>query len=79
MAFQEPPLPRVLGFDELGRELLSFIPSEAVRRPRQEVMLEEKGLAEVARFLSRYHNAVRDFEPPDDAEWHFPNCPGDRE
>ncbi len=66
-------VPRVLGFDELGREVLSFIPGEVVRRPWPEVMLEEKGLAEVALFLSRYHNAVRDFEPPEDAEWYVPN------
>ena len=66
-------VPRVLGFDELGREVLSFIPGEVARRPWPEVMLEEKGLAEVARFLSRYHDAVRDFEPPEDAEWYVPN------
>ena len=66
-------VPRVLGFDELGREVLSFIPGEVARRPWPEVMLEKEGLAEVARFLARYHNAVRDFEPPEDTEWYVPN------
>ena len=65
--------PRVLGFDELGREVLSFIPGEVARRPWPEVLLDETGLAEVARFLCRYHRAVRGFEPPEDAEWHVPH------
>ncbi len=64
--------PGVLGFDELGREVLSFIPGEVALRPWPEVMGEEKGLAEVARFLSRYHKAVKDFEPPENAEWYVP-------
>ena len=50
-------VPRVLGFDKLGREVLSFIPGEVAQRPWPEVMLEEEGLAEVVRFLARYHNS----------------------
>ena len=64
--------PRVLGFDEMGREVLSFIPGETARRPWPEALLEEKGLAEVALFLRRYHSAMKDFEPPEDAEWYVP-------
>ena len=65
-------VPRVLGFDGMGREILSFIPGETARRPWPEAMLEEEGLAEVALFLRRYHVAVKDFEPPEDAEWRVP-------
>ena len=65
--------PRVLGFDELGREVLSFIPGKVALRPWPQVMLEEKGLSQVARLLSRYHQAVRDFEPPENVEWHVPH------
>ena len=65
-------VPRVLGFDEMGREVLSFIPGETARRPWPETMLEEEGLAEVALFLRRYHSALKDFEPPEDAEWRVP-------
>ena len=61
-------VPRVLGFDEMGREVLSFIPGDPARRPWPEAMLEEKSLAEGAHFLRRYHVAVKDFEPPEDAE-----------
>ncbi|MCY4108421.1 MAG: hypothetical protein OXG11_05250 [Chloroflexi bacterium] len=64
-----PGVPRILGFDEMGREVLSFIPGESARRPWPEAMLEEMGLAEVALFLRRCHSAVRDFQPPADAEW----------
>ncbi len=65
-------VPRVLGFDEQGREVLSFIPGAVALRPWPDVMLEDTGLAEVARFLSRYHDVVRDFEPPEDVEWCVP-------
>ena len=64
--------PRVLGLDELGREVLSFIPGEAAFRPWPEVMLREEGLVEVGRFLARYHQAVGDFVPPEEIEWHVP-------
>ena len=64
--------PRLLGFDEMGREMLSFIPGETARRPWPKAMLEENGLTEVALFLRRYHDAVKDFEPPEDAEWYVP-------
>ncbi len=66
-------VPRVLGIDDLGREILSFIPGEVAWRPWPEVMLEENGLVEIAHFLRRYHHAVRDFEPPPDVEWYAPH------
>lgn len=55
--------PRVLGIDELGREVLSFVPGEVHRPfpPGDDV------LAELARLQRRYHDAVRGFMP--DARW----------
>lgn len=64
--------PRFLGIDDLGREVLSFIPGEVARRPWPQVMMEETGIVEIARFLVRFHAAVKDFVPPKDAKWHAP-------
>jgi len=66
-------IPRAIGFDELGREILSFIPGEVASRPWPEILLQDQGLVEVGRFLSQYHSAVMDFVPPKDIEWHVPN------
>lgn len=65
-------VPRVIGFDELRREVLSLIPGEVALRPWPDVFLQKQGLVDVGRFLARYHLAVRDFIPSEDTEWHVP-------
>ena len=73
-------VPRVMGFDDSGREVLSFLPGEVAMRPWPEVLLQEKGLVDVGGFLARYHATVGDFKPVDDAEWYVPGlkwCAGD--
>jgi Ser/Thr protein kinase RdoA (MazF antagonist) len=65
--------PRALGFDDLGREILSFIPGEPARRPWPAHLLETDGVAKLARYLARYHEAVKSYVPPEDAEWHIPD------
>ena len=66
-------VPRFLGTDEFGREILSFIPGEVARRPWPEVMLGDAGLVQITQFLVHYHSAVRDFQPSEEAEWHVPD------
>lgn len=56
--------PRVLGLDDEGREILTFLHTE---KPRD----DDAALAKAARLVRRYHDAVRDFEPPADARWSF--------
>lgn len=73
-------VPRVLGFDESGREILSFISGEVGMRPWPDILLQERGLVVVGQFLAGYHAAVRNYIPPEDAEWHVPGlkwCAGD--
>jgi acetyl-CoA acetyltransferase len=59
--------PRVVGsgFDETGRETLSFVPGDvAARGP-----WTEEGSAGIAMLLRRLHEATADFRPPPDAIW----------
>lgn len=64
--------PRVLGMDAQGREILAYIPGEAyaggtVRVPDR--VLDEEHLIDAARLLRQYHDVVKKFSPPPDAEW----------
>jgi aminoglycoside phosphotransferase (APT) family kinase protein len=59
--------PRVLGFDERGRELLTYLPSSA--HSRRDATKSDEALEELGRLLRSYHDAVSDFEPPADAVW----------
>lgn len=68
--------PRVLGTDERGREVLSFVPGDVPGRASPEVATE-RVLREVGRLLRRYHDAVRGFQLPSGTEWHEPQLPGE--
>jgi Phosphotransferase enzyme family len=54
--------PRFLGFDEHGREVLSYIPGEAVIPPYPDWALTDEALVSVAALLRRYHDAVASFD-----------------
>lgn len=69
--------PRVLGEDERGREVLSYIPGEVPDRASPGAVTE-RVLAEVGRLLRSYHEAVRGFELPAGISWHHPELPGAR-
>lgn len=69
--------PRLLGTDEQGREVLSFVHGEVPERADPEIVTETV-LRKVGRLLRRYHDAVRDFELPPGIEWHQPSLPGER-
>jgi hypothetical protein len=62
--------PRVLGFDEEGREVLSFIEGESGADGWAKITTDE-GLSKFARLLRAYHEAVRDFTPDPHAEWAY--------
>lgn len=57
--------PRVLGVDEAGREVLTYIEGVEGRR----VVHDDALLTDVARLIRRYHDAVADFAIPPDAVW----------
>ena len=55
--------PRFLGVDELGREVLSYVPGTAVTPPYPAWALTEEALVSVAHLLRDYHQAVSTFDP----------------
>ncbi len=57
-----PYSPRVLGVDEQGREVLSFLPGVSGRDAWAQVV-PDAGLRAFARLLRAYHDAVADFAP----------------
>jgi Phosphotransferase enzyme family len=66
--------PRPLGFDEEGRETLSFIEGDSGRDAGRRVA-STTALAEFAALLRRFHDAVRDYVPPPGADWALPTTP----
>ncbi|MEN3306144.1 MAG: hypothetical protein V7603_2346 [Micromonosporaceae bacterium] len=63
--------PRALGFDNQGREVLSFLPGEVVgaARPWPNWVHSDDALRQVAGWLRDYHAAVASFVPPGGAVW----------
>lgn len=57
--------PRAFGFDDEGREILSYLPGETVgsSRPWPEWVHSDDALLQVAEWLRDYHHAVADFRP----------------
>ncbi|GAA0469349.1 phosphotransferase [Paractinoplanes deccanensis] len=57
-----PYAPRVLGVDDAGREVLTYVEGESGPHGWARVV-DEGGLRAMARLLRDYHQAVRDFRP----------------
>ncbi|MGI8406144.1 MAG: phosphotransferase enzyme family protein [Thermomicrobiales bacterium] len=65
--------PKVLGIDDDGREVLSFMEGETVGWiDWPAFMRDEDGLIQLGRTLRRYHDTVRSFVPPASAVWRNP-------
>ena len=60
--------PRVLCRDERGREILTFLPGSS-GPDGWGMVVPESGLVQMAQLLRAYHDAVRDFRPPEDTAW----------
>lgn len=73
-------VPRVLGFDEQGREILTFIEGLAgffaPTGTRPANLWSDQVLIEAAAFLRRFHDATVGFRAPPDARWQmvFPDA-----
>jgi len=61
--------PRVLGIDEEGREVLTFLAGEVVYPDHLDVLTPDAALAEVAVTIRQYHDAVADFAVETSHEW----------
>jgi hypothetical protein len=63
--------PRHRGVDERGREVLTYIPGQAVIAPYPDWALTDEALVSVAHLLRRYHDAVASFDS-DGHHWPSP-------
>lgn len=60
-------VPRVLGTDPRGREVLTYLPGRTVDVDRE--VAADPVLAGATRWLRGFHDAVRDFTPPPGTRW----------
>jgi hypothetical protein len=63
--------PRALGFDDHGREMLTYLPGETVgdREPWPAWVWSDSTLIQVGRWLRRLHDATVSFVPPANERW----------
>ena len=63
--------PRPLGVDDLGREIVSYLPGQTVgsRSPWPAWTHNDEALVQVAGWLRPFHDAVLDFDPGNEAVW----------
>jgi hypothetical protein len=64
-------LPRPLGLDDQGREVLTYLPGTVPRYPMPSWVWSEAVLVEAGERLARLHRASRDFDTAD-AVWQIP-------
>lgn len=62
--------PRWLGFDEEGREILSYVTGTAGHYPLMPYVLSESTLTRLGLLLRRYHDATTSFSLPENVVWH---------
>jgi hypothetical protein len=65
----EEVVPKPLGFDEQGREILSFLDGEIALPPNTAWTAGDELLVSVADLQRRLQAASRSYVPPDDAVW----------
>lgn len=66
-----PGAPRVVGFDDHGREMLTFLPGRTVGHSQPWPAWTHSGQAldQVGEWLRDYHRVVADYIPPSNAVW----------
>ena len=64
-------VPRALGFDEQGRQMLTYLPGEVIgdRVPWPAWAYADSTLVQVGQWMRRIHDATADFMPPEDQRW----------
>jgi Phosphotransferase enzyme family len=64
-------VPRALGFDEQGRQMLTYLPGETIggREPWPAWAEADASLPQVGRWLRRVHDVTASFVPPSDQRW----------
>jgi hypothetical protein len=74
--FRDAPIP--LGYDEQGREVLSYVDGDVPQEPLPDYACTNEVLPPLARLIRRLHDAAADFVPPAGATWgSVPGTPAD--
>lgn len=63
------PAPRVVGMDEFGREVLTFVPGHCVEPDHMDLIDTDEAMRRVGALIADYHVAQRSFVAPQDAQW----------
>jgi Phosphotransferase enzyme family len=71
LAGRVPHIPRVLGVDDQGREVLSYLPGRVVDVNHD--LLTPRQIVAVVTWTRRFHSAVADFHHP--GPWRYPPIP----
>jgi hypothetical protein len=63
--------PRALGFDDQGREMLTYLPGDTIgdQEPWPAWVWRDSTLIQVGRWLRRLHDVTVSFAPPADERW----------
>ena len=61
--------PEPLGYDECGREVLSYVPGDVPQEPLPAWATGDDVIVELAVLIRRLHDAAEGWVPPDDACW----------
>ena len=68
--------PRHLGYDERGREVLTYVPGEVAAHDEPPAWVAtDEALVSVTRLMRALHDATAGFVPPEGAEWAWPPPP----
>jgi hypothetical protein len=72
-----PYAPRVLGIDDQGREILTYVEGDAAgdEHPWAPWVWSDETLMQSAHIMRAYHDAVRSFRPSGDLVWRFVTAP----
>ncbi len=64
-------VPKALGFDEQGRQMLTYLPGEMIgdRVPWPAWVYTDTMLVQVGQWLRRLHDVTAGFDPPSDERW----------
>jgi hypothetical protein len=64
-------VPRALGFDEQGRQMLTYLPGEMIGEtdPWPAWVYADSTLVQVGRWMRRIHDVTAGFVPPPDERW----------
>jgi hypothetical protein len=65
--FHDAPIP--LGYDEQGREVLSYVDGDVPHEPLPDYACTDEVLVPLAKLIRRLHDAAADFESPPGAVW----------